>query len=246
MPPASRASSRTPSPTPTGGSSRAPSPAPRRPTRSSYRQQQAAATRDRIAEAARTLFGAAGYGSTSIEAIAREAGVAVRTVYSAFGTKREILSLICERWLERADAGGRARAVLAEPDPVARVRGAAGWLRQLYDAGFDVVQIFEAATDESPQTRELLRSKLAGRNEVMDAMIASLQGQLRVPLAEAQAVYRALAAPGVYRELVTDSGWSGERFETWVADALVRHLLDAPPDGHAAGSISAPSPASDR
>ncbi len=174
-----------------------------------------------------------------MEAIASEAGVAVRTVYSAFGSKREILSLICERWLERADARGRAQRVLAEPDPADRIRGAAGWLRQLYAAGFDVVQIFEAATDESPQTRELLRSKLAGRNQVMDAMIASLHGQLRVPVAEAQAVYRALAAPGVYRELVMESGWSGERFEAWVADALARHLLGATP-------VSERSPASGR
>ncbi len=69
-------------------------------TRTTCRQEQAAATRERIAEAARRLFGSAGYGSTSMEAIAAEAGVAVRTVYAAFGTKREILSLICERWLE--------------------------------------------------------------------------------------------------------------------------------------------------
>ena len=93
-------------------------------SRSTYRQAQAAATRERIAEAARRLFGVAGYGSTSIEAIAAEAGVAVRTVYSAFGTKREILSLICEQWLERAQAREQAGEVLAEPDPARRLRGA--------------------------------------------------------------------------------------------------------------------------
>jgi AcrR family transcriptional regulator len=193
--------------------------------RSNYRQVQAAATRDRIAEAARRLFGTAGYGSTSIEAIAAEAGVAVRTVYSAFGAKREILSLICERWLEEGRARERASEVFAEPDPVRRLRMAAGWLRGLYEAGFDVVMIFEAATDESPETRALLRSKLAGRNEVMDAMIASLEGHLRVPVAEAQAVYRALAAPGVYRELVEESGWSPDAFERWVGDTLERQLM---------------------
>jgi AcrR family transcriptional regulator len=193
--------------------------------RSSYRQEQAAATRVRIAQAARRLFATRGYGATSIEAIATEAGVAVRTVYSAFGTKREILSLICELWLEDARARERALEVLAEPDPARRLRGAAAWLRGLYAAGFDVVLIFEAATDESPETRALLRSKLAGRNQVMDEIIASLRDHLRVPLADAQAVYRALAAPGVYRELVEESGWSPARFETWVADALARHLL---------------------
>jgi AcrR family transcriptional regulator len=193
--------------------------------RSTYRQEQAAATRARIAEAARRLFASAGYGSTSMEAIAAEAGVAVRTVYSAFGSKREILSLICDRWLEHAQARETAQLVFAEPDPVRRLRRAAGWLRNLYAAGFDVVLIFEAATDESPQTRALLRSKLAGRNEVMDAMIGSLNGHLQVSVAEGQAVYRALAAPGVYRELVEESHWTPEQFEQWVGDALERHLL---------------------
>ena len=35
-------------------------------------------------------------------------GVAPRTVYAAFRAKREILSVICERWLERAGARERA------------------------------------------------------------------------------------------------------------------------------------------
>lgn len=197
-------------------------PSPVKP-RSTYRQAQAAATRDRIAEAARRLFADAGYGATSMETIAAEAGVAVRTVYSAFGAKREILSLICEQWLERARARERAAEVLAEPDPARRLRGAAGWLRALYSAGFDVVMIFEAATDESPETRALLRSKLAGRNQAMDAMVASLEGHLRAPVSQVQAVYRALAAPGVYRELVVESGWAPEAFERWVGDTLQRY-----------------------
>jgi AcrR family transcriptional regulator len=190
-----------------------------------YRQLQAQATRTRIAEAARTRFAADGYGATSIEAIAAEAGVAVRTVYSIFGVKREILTAICEAWLERADIGGMTKQVLAEPEPARRLRAAAHWLRALYEAGFDVVTFFDAATDDSPQTRALLRSKLAGRNQAMDAMIGSLKGHLTVPMREAQAVYRALAAPGVYRELVENSGWTGDQFEDWIGEALHRHLL---------------------
>lgn len=197
----------------------------------SYRKQQASATRDRIADAARRLFADAGYGSTSIEVIAAEAGVAVRTVYAAFGSKREILSLICERWLEQAQAREHAAHVLAEPDPARRLRAAAGWLRALYAVGFDVVMIFEAATDESAETRALLRSKLAGRNQVMDAMIASLDGSLSAPVAEVQTVYRALAAPGVYRQLVEESGWTPQQFEDWIGETLSRHAWpDGPPD----------------
>ncbi|GAA1163697.1 hypothetical protein GCM10009630_72220 [Kribbella jejuensis] len=190
-----------------------------------YRQVQAEETRIRIAQAARRLFGEQGYGATSIDAIAKDAGVATRTVYSAFGTKREILSLICDLWLSEAGALERAQQVFAIADPVERLRGAAGWLTNLYAAGFDVVLIFEAATDESPETKTLLRSKLAGRNEVMDAMIASLGDVLRVPLKQAQAIYRALAAPGVYQELVSESGWTPAEFEAFVADSLQRQLL---------------------
>jgi hypothetical protein len=87
------------------------------------------------------------------------------------------------------------------------------------------MMILDAATDDSPETRELLRAKLAGRNEVMDAMIASLDGHLAVPLPEAQAVYRALAASGVYRELVYESGWTSQHFQQWLADALHCHLF---------------------
>ena len=198
------------------------SPVKPRPT---HRQRQAQATRDLIADTARRLFAAEGYGATSMETIAREAGVSARTVYSAFGAKREILSLICERWLEQAGARELAGQVLAEPDPARRLRGAAHWLRVLYSAGFDVVLIFEAATDESPQTRALLRAKLAGRNQVMDAIIASLDGHLTIPVPQAQAMYRALAAPGVYRELVEESGWTPADFERWVADILQRNLM---------------------
>ncbi|WP_405057618.1 TetR/AcrR family transcriptional regulator [Kribbella sp. NBC_01505] len=191
----------------------------------SYRQVQAEETRIRIAQSARRLFAGQGYGATSIDAIAKDAGVATRTIYSAFGTKREILSLICDQWLAEAGAMERAQQVFAIEDPADRLRGAAGWLTNLYAAGFDVVLIFEAATDESPETKALLRSKLAGRNQVMDAMIESLQPALRVPLRQAQAVYRALAAPGVYQELVDESGWTPTEFEHFVADSLARQLL---------------------
>ena len=193
----------------------------------SLREEQASATRLRIADAARRLFAEQGYSTTSLAEVARAAGVAPRTVYTVFGTKREILSAICEAWLEDARARERAQEVLALADPRDRVHGAGAWLAALYAAGFDVVQVLDSAVDEDGQTRRLLRAKLAGRNRVMDAMMASVQELLRVPLAEAQALFRAMAAPGVYQSLVVEAGWSPERFGTWLGDLLVRELLAA-------------------
>ncbi|HEX6871044.1 MAG TPA: TetR/AcrR family transcriptional regulator [Micromonosporaceae bacterium] len=193
-----------------------------------YRQEQAAATRVRIADAARRLFAVDGYRSTTIEAIAAAAGVGVRTVYAAFGTKREILSLICERWLELAQVRRIVGTALTEPDPLRRVRLAAYFLRALYQEGLDVAQLFDAATVEDAQTRDLLRAKLAGRNQAQDAIIESLRPRLVLPLAAAQAIYRAMAAPGIYRELVVESGWTADEFEDWLARSLCEQLLGVP------------------
>lgn len=193
---------------------------------SSYRREQAEATKARIAEAARALFARDGYSATSMEAIARQAGVGNRTVYAAFGAKREILNAICEKWLERAGARPLAAEILAEPAPGSRLRGAAHWLTVLYSTDFDVVRILDSALDEDPETRALLHAKLRGRNRVMDSLIASLKSELTVPLADAQATFRALAASGVYGELVIESGWSPDRFEDWLADTLASQLTN--------------------
>jgi AcrR family transcriptional regulator len=192
---------------------------------STYRRTQAEATKWRIADAARDLFARDGYGATSMEAIAREAGVGSRTVYSVYGTKREILNAICDRWLEQAEARRLAADILAEPDAQTRLRGAARWLTVLYSTDFDVVRILDSAMDEDAETRALLRGKLRGRNRVMDSLIASVETDLAVPLADAQATFRALAAPGVYGELVIDAGWPVARFERWVESTLLHHLV---------------------
>jgi AcrR family transcriptional regulator len=193
--------------------------------RSTYRQEQADATRMRIADAALRLFAHEGYGATSMEGIAREAGVGTRTVYAAFGAKREILSAICERWLEQAGARERAAAVLAEPHPVERLRGAAGWLTGLYSADFDVVLVLDAARDEDEETRTLLAAKLRGRNRVLDSLIASIADELSTSLPDAQAIFRAYAAAGVYAALVIDAEWTPEQFERWLGDTLVDQLI---------------------
>ena len=118
-------------------------------TRSTYRQEQAQATRDRISAAARRLFAADGYRMTTMTAIAREAGVADRTVYSAFGAKREILSVICEQWLEDAHARELVGAAVAARTTAETVALAARFVRSLFETGYDVMQ---SSTRRWPRT----------------------------------------------------------------------------------------------
>src|SRR3954451_24175054 len=64
---------------------------PKRRYNSPRRQEQAAATRRSILDAAASLFERQGYAATTMEAIAVGGGVALKTVYVVFETKRGLL-----------------------------------------------------------------------------------------------------------------------------------------------------------
>ena len=63
------------------------------------------------------------------------------------------------------------------------------------------------------------------RDRIMSDFIRSLKPWLAVPASEALALFRALAAPGVYRELVERAGWDRDRFAAWAADTMGREIL---------------------
>ncbi|WP_374575374.1 TetR/AcrR family transcriptional regulator [Phenylobacterium sp.] len=64
------------------------------------RKAQKEATRQRVLDAARSLFESRGYEETTVRAIAKEAGVAVGSVFTSFASKSEILSQVMADRLE--------------------------------------------------------------------------------------------------------------------------------------------------
>src|SRR3954467_10368456 len=92
------------------------------------RREQAAATRLEILDAAERLFLRDGFAATTMAAIAREARVALKTVYVAFATKSGLLQALWNNRLRAEDEDrpmGRHPdylAVLAEPDPERKLR----------------------------------------------------------------------------------------------------------------------------
>jgi len=66
----------------------------------SIRETKKQETRKAIMQAAVTLFSGKGFEKTSIEELARTAGVGKGTIYSYFKTKRDILHAFCEDELE--------------------------------------------------------------------------------------------------------------------------------------------------
>src|SRR5262245_19984124 len=195
-----------------------------------YRQFQAEETRRRIARAARRLFAEQGYARTSIAAVAAAAGVAVRTVYAAFGTKKAILAAICDAWLAEAEVFSLREQALAEPDAGRRLALIARLNRQQWERGTDVVALLEAAATTDRDVAQMLAGWKAQRAQAQAEVVAGIAERLKGGLdtATAGAILRGLGAAEVYRELVDGAGWSADRYEQWLADLLARELLGTP------------------
>src|SRR6266508_6890403 len=101
---------------------------PRRSYNSPRRQQQAAATRRAILDAAQRLFDDLGYPATTMEAIAAAAGVSLKTVYVVFATKSGLLRALWDLQLkgDQEEAGVAERPwyleVVNEPDAERQLR----------------------------------------------------------------------------------------------------------------------------
>ena len=80
------------------------------------REAGVARTRERILEAARSLFAAAGFHGAGLEEVARRADVSRKTVYYQFGSKRGLLEAVVADAERRAQLVERVRAVVEQPD----------------------------------------------------------------------------------------------------------------------------------
>lgn len=193
----------------------------------SYRQRQALATRERIARTARQLFAQHGYHATRIESVAKTAGVAVPTVYAAFGSKKAILAEIRRLWLKESQVPQLWAEARAEPDVRRRLELAARWTRNQLEGGYDVIAIYEEAARADPTMAKVWASVLKERDFAISHLVESLASSLAPDLDPKTAVdlIWAVERPEVYRELVITRGWSPERYEAWLAETLKHQLL---------------------
>ena len=105
-----------------------PSAPQKRAYNSPRRQQQAAATRRVVLEAAERLFVREGYPATTMEAIAAEAGVSLKTAYLPFATKSGLLRALWDLRLKGDDGEPPVAQhkwyleVMNEQDPARKLR----------------------------------------------------------------------------------------------------------------------------
>jgi AcrR family transcriptional regulator len=201
--------------------------------RSSLRAEQAAATRARIRSAGAALFEEHGFSGTRIEDIATRAGVAVPTVYKVFGNKVNVLIGA----VEHAMAGDEASIdqqtwfteQLDEPDPAEQLRLVARNARRMYERAGSLLNVMRAAAPLHPELEQAWEAIETGRRSrsrsTAKRLHAKAPGRTRLSPNDTAITLLALTEP----EMFTTFGCAGrraEQYEAWLADVLVRSLLN--------------------
>jgi AcrR family transcriptional regulator len=208
---------------------------PKRIYDSSLRKQQAAQTRTRILDSAQKLFAERGYATSTVEAIAAAAGVAVDTVYAAFGSKRGVLQALLNVRVggDEAELDLLARegpqAVRRETDQKAQLAAFAADVSSIVERARPVDDIIRGAAAVDAEIATLRNEAQAYRYRNMRQLVSWLasKGPLRDALSEedAAAIVWAMTSPEVHGLLRVARGWSPERYATWLRDSLTRILL---------------------
>jgi AcrR family transcriptional regulator len=201
------------------------------------RRERARETRVRVLTSAHRLFVEQGYPSTTMEAIAADAGVAVQSVYYTFKTKSLLLReaveiagagrpnplpVIQRPWMQEAMAetrGDRALALAVEHGVDIYVRAAPLW------------PALHAATLADADVEAYFHTMAANRRAGMEQLVRRLAeiGYLRpgLPVSRATDIVYALFSHETYLALGRDAHWSTEDYKAWLWTTL-RAQLSAP------------------
>ena len=200
------------------------------------RREQAAATRAAILDAALTLFEKQGYVATSVAAIAEEAGVALKTVYAIFGTKRGVLVALRSRLVRGSDdpvpvaQQNWFRAVLDEPEPQKRLSMFAAAATALKSRAGAIFEIIRHAAPADPEIgamwAEFMRDFYDNQRLVIERFDAD--GALKIEVNRATDILWTINHPAVYHLLVVERGWRTEDYQRWLEESLNQQLLKSP------------------
>jgi AcrR family transcriptional regulator len=204
------------------------------------RQEQAAATRRAILDAAHRRFVADGYVATTMDVIAAEAGVALKTVYVAFGTKAGLLRALWDLQLkgDEDDAPIADRSwyqeTLAEKDPqqlVRRIAVNSCAVKARIGRLLGVIRTAAAVDDDARALWDLIQSDFHANQRALVGALAAIGGlRKELDVDRATDVLWTLNHPDVWLLLVGERGWSHDDFEQWLAGALGDLLVSAAAD----------------
>jgi AcrR family transcriptional regulator len=139
------------------------------------REQQKAATRLRLLDAAEAVFARRGFHGASVDEIAREAGATTGALYANFAGKEDLFLELFDHTMAR-DVRGYSHASVAATtlDDAARA-GADRWMQVLSDRPgyFPLVIEFWAYAVREPEVRERFAERFAAFRQATGRIVAA-------------------------------------------------------------------------
>lgn len=199
----------------------------------SGREAAARATRRAVVAAARELFLEKGYGATTLNEIARHAGVSVQTLYAQFGNKQALVHQLMDEAIAGDDEPvaivdrPEVAVQVAEADPHVRIRMHAAFVAERMARMEPVDRMMRSAAEADASMAQQLQEQVAGRLSGMREMAAlyDSRGELAVDAETAAQRISALMDPELYRRTVLEHGWTPEQYADWLGDLLAASVL---------------------
>jgi AcrR family transcriptional regulator len=196
------------------------------------RSHKAAATRQRILDAAYALFCEQGFRATTMAAIAERAEVAVQTVYFTFHTKDALLQEVHNQTVlghDRLPPPEQPwfRAAVAERDPRRAVTNVVQGVGAILARVAPMLPVFHtvAGDDAGEIYRRGERLRWEGMRELtLDVLLPKQPVRRGLSPDQAVGLVFVLLGPESYRAFVLDAGWSPEQWMAWTVDTLVDDL----------------------
>ena len=186
---------------------------------SPLRARQAAETRLMIVNAAIRLFRDRGWAATTLPMVAAEAGTAVDTIYSAFGSKSGLLMEAIDLAIAgdddpRAMVDRPELAEFAKGTRTERLRTGVHFTVGVYERSVPILKALQEAAGSDEAARARLTQYDEDRRNVM---VVGLTLILDHPAPEllVDALW-SLVSPEVFTMLTTGRGWSVPDAETWL------------------------------
>ncbi len=195
--------------------------------------EQAAATRARIVDAATELFLRDGFLTATMAAIAKQAQVAVQTLYLAFGSKTAILQAALDDALRGQDPDDIPEQewyarVLEDPDGLAALQWFCHHGAQHVRRAAPLFAVMRAASSD-PEVAEILSRNKQLRHDGFTAVAEALAARPGfapgLTVFDAVGILYAVMSEDTFLLLVDEHGWPVERWAEWSERTLVDQLF---------------------
>jgi len=190
----------------------------------------AATTRDRILEAALKLIERGQSGPVSMAAIAKATGVSRQALYLTFADRADLYIALVRRVDEARGVPAEAAKVESAPDGVTALRAFIDMQARMLPAHRPIAYAFDVLRRQDPDAERAWQDRLESRLRQCRTIVSRLkaEGRLRPGLDPETAADIAwtLSSFRTWDDLVTQRGWTAERYREQVTELLLEALVD--------------------